>query len=358
MIEASPQKQKYRPPQSTKGISFVHVGLSKCMSTSLQNIWPLSENYDYFGGHQFSHMVDETIQLNQDHAAATILQAQLTFDGSNTKPFSVFSSEGFSSLWYEGNPNKHCLWEIKQKTLPRLLARFSDRVLVVVRDPVEWIYSSYSQVVKEGSGIGLNDYLDKYSAVIRSVLNLKNLSENWRGANFDVVVLPLELARNNPEQFWSLYESRLGVERPSGTDEMPQRNVTDQRFLRLNRQLNRLMDALEEAAFEPTADRAGVDMQGVQEAIDFCRTWCTRRALEYGTPDQIRKIASLLGASAGQTPIRKESFVVSEQLHQELTENFVNHLRTANGWEDLGALCDSYQDSLNSKITSIKQKIA
>lgn len=329
------------------------------MSTSLQNIWNLSENYDSFEGHQLSHLVDETIQLNQDHAAALILQSQLTFDGSNTKPFSVFSSEGFSSLWYEGNPNKHCLWEIKQKTLPRFLARFSDRVLVVVRDPVEWIYSNYSQVVKEGSGIGLNDYLDKYSAVIRSVLNLKNLSENWRGSNFDVVVLPLELARNNPEQFWSLYESRLGVERPSGTDEMPQRNVTDQRLLTLNRQLNRLMDAIEEATFEPTADREeGDDMEAVQEAIGFCRTWCTRRALEYGTPDQIRKIASLMGASAGQTPIRKESFVVSEQLHQELTENFVNHLRTANGWEDLGALCDSYQDSLDSKTTSMKQKIA
>ena len=230
---------------------------------------------------------------------------------------------------------------------------------MVVRDPVEWIYSSYCQLVKEGSGIGLNDYLDKYSAVIRSVLNLENLFENWRGSNFDVVVLPLELARDNPEQFWSLYESRLGVERPSGTDEMPQRNVTDHRFLRLNRQLNRLMDAIEEATFEPTADREeGDDMQAVQSAIDFCRTWCTRRALEYGTPDQIRKIASLLGASAGQTPIRKESFVVSEQLHQELTENFVNHLRTANGWEDLGALCDSYQDSLDSKKYSMKQKIA
>jgi len=329
------------------------------MSTSLQNIWNLSENYDSFEGHQLSHLVDETIQLNQDHAAALILQSQLTFDEPNTKPCSVFSSEGFSSLWYEGNPNKHCLWEIKQKTLPRLLARFSDRVLVVVRDPVEWIYSSYCQLVKEGSGIGLNDYLDKYSAVIRSVLNLENLFENWRGSNFDVVVLPLELARDNPEQFWSLYESRLGVERPSGTDEMPQRNVTDQRFLRLNRQLNRLMDAIEEATFEPTADREeGDDMQAVQSAIDFYRTWCTRRALEYGTPDQIRKIASLMGTSAGQTPIRKESFVVSEQLHQELTENFVNHLRTANGWEDLGALCDSYQDSLDSKKYSMKQKIA
>ena len=195
----------------------------------------LSENYDYFEGHQFKYMVDETIQLNQDHAAAQF-SSPAQFDRSNTKPFSVFSSEGFGSLWYEGNPNKHCLWEIKQKTLPRLLARFSDRVLVVVRDPVEWVYSSYSQVVKEGSGIGLNDYLDKYSAVIKSVLNLKNLSENWRGSNFDVVVLPLELARNNPEQFWSLYESRLGL-KDHLADEMPQRNVTNQRLLRLNRQL-------------------------------------------------------------------------------------------------------------------------
>ena len=139
-----------------------------------------------------------------------------------------------------------------------------------------------------------------------------------------------------------MYESGLGVERPSVTDETTRRNVTDLRFLELNRQLNRLMDAIEEATFEPTADSDKDDKQALQSAIGICRTWCTRRSLEYGTPDQIRKIASLMDASAGQPPIQKESIVVSEQLHQHLTENFITPLRTASGWECQSALCDSY----------------
>ena len=349
-------------------ISFVHLGLSKCMSTSMQRVWDNSDNYCLYQGHDFNESIEKTIVHHKQNAEEVLLSASFNFETPpNSDDVAVFSSEGLSTLW-PTDLEKQEFWDIKQAVLPKLFSNYTRRLLLLVRDPIDWIFSYYAQFLKEGRNLEFDAYLSAYGDYIKQVLNLRLVVDRWQESGVEVSVIPIELSTANKEAFWQLYESLLEVQRPSnwddrreyrdglgGLSQVGQRNVTNYETLSIQLQLNKLMELLEES-INQTDDPAFVDVLDIAAVAGLMKKWGSRRALNAADQDQMDKIRHLL--SPDLPTIKRDSLALPPSLGETIASNFIEPLGELSGWENLTEIQDRYKRSIETSTRSIPNRAA
>lgn len=340
-------------------LSFVHVGLPKCMSTTLQHLWMTSHNYNYYPANEFNDSIEKTICHHRERAGAVLNSMNINFQPpTHSSNVTVFSSEGFSTLW----PNDLAaqpLWGTKQRVIPEFLAAHANKVLLIVRDPVEWIFSSYAQLLKEGRVIELTDYLNDYRDYIAQVLDISNFNRLWTESGFEISVLPMDIIKTEPETYWRTYETQLDLPRPSNYNDKRDgkaRNATVTDTLHLQLQLNKLFELLSESVDGIDNPEDFGDLDNVREIITRGKMWASRRALDGINSDQVSRLQGLLDP---QTPkISKSMVEIPHELAQHLLLNFVAPLRMLRGWDNLNGLCDRYEDSIATHTSTQSSKVA
>ena len=154
--------------------SFIHIGLGKCASTSLQTLWGNSENCNFVSLTPLSTHITKLITDNKndlDLAVDAIQSLNVEFPKLDNNKVNVYTSEGVTFSFIKDFQNGY-LTQLKQKAMAVLLKGLCSKALMLVRDPIEWIVSAHAQHVKEGGSASFNEYLDGAKETIYHNLNI------------------------------------------------------------------------------------------------------------------------------------------------------------------------------------------
>jgi len=222
----------------------------------------------------------------------------------------------------------------------------SDKVLMLVRDPVNWIHSCHAQHVKEGGAVSLERYLDEYRDVILNNLNLENRIKVWSRFGAEVVVLPLELAKSDDAAFWNAYEDRLGVSRPSNWNkklDVVGENTTDFASIEPHRRLNEILLNLEKVL-------KGTDLDQKEEMIRFMnavRKLCIRRAISYADEQALDGVFKSLNLNRRDHETSLLSF--DSDYAEAISDSFIGPLQKDSHFEAYDCL-EEYVRSVSAAI--------
>lgn len=309
-------------------LDFIHVGLGKCASTYLQGLWGADPRYIYMDG--------SSLVQNVRTAAESGPDARLHVTPPHRGPTSttVLSSEGFSWGWINA-PVKQFAVANLHKVAARTLGKacLSNRVLIVVRNPVDWLRAVHEQSIKEGGYASFATFIKEQELLCRSVLDLSLILECYRKYFATVVVLSTDELRRTPEQFWQAYEHSLAVPIPSddaiahaqkftrnGNSGLGDRVAV---LAAMNRHSLALSSAYKNlSGFEETFPSEYALMKSL---VSEGWVWPNRRVAEFGSDEQLAEIASHLA------PTNLAEFChapVSRALGEWIAKRFIEPLDT------------------------------
>jgi len=304
-------------------VDFIHVGLGKCASTYVQGLWAADQRYAYIDGIRLVQAVRTAAEAGPG--------ACLPVKPLNRRPTqtTVLSSEGFTWGWINA-PEKQFAVENLHRVSARTLgkAALSNRVLILVRNPVDWLRGVHEQSIKEGGDVPFATFLKEQELLCRSVLDLAFILECYRKYFATVVVLSTDELRDAPERFWQAYEERLAAPKPSEEAMVHAQRVSRNGNKGLGDRtavlaaLNRHSMALSSTytnlqGFEETFPSEYALMKSL---VTDGWLWPNRRVAEFGSDKQLAEIASHLA------PMDKEAFCrirLSQGLADWIAERFL-----------------------------------
>jgi hypothetical protein len=314
---------------------FIHVGLGKCMSTTLQNMWQRSSNTHFESGVPLVRLANDLVRKHRDNLSEL---PQFNLQGNPpTGEVQVLSAEGFSYSFLN-DPGDANLVGPKQAHLADGLKDLSPNVLIMVRNPVAWIRSCHAQSIHQGGHQSAQEFIHIQRNIVLENLNLQRLIHIWRSRGVRVVVLPMELYIDSPSQFWFAYENQLGIPMPSDRDETDgrDRNRSHPDKLPLAAEINRIQQLLKEMVQQGDAP----DRKMVMDGLELVRCWGARRALEKASDTDIDALSSRL------KPIDKEAFL-SFSLDADLLDVVrVSYVEPLRNFESMKPYIQSYMDSV------------
>lgn len=281
-------------------LSFIHIGLPKCASTYLQSVWLRDPNYNALdlGGvvqlvRQFS--ADEIDGGGQFPA---ITGEVPTLDGHTN----MASHEGFS--WgYTNNPAKqHYIGRLHGVSAQMLgEAGLTDSILIMVRNPANWLRAMHEQTIKEGGSSDFATFREQQQQLILGPMNLAQMQREY-GRFFDrVVFLSADQLRHQPDAFWSQYAEAFSVPVPA-----PEVLESAKDSFAANRSLGgavyelAMMNRYSGTLFNTFSGLQGYpeifaqEYQGLRDVLDGRWLWHNRRIAEFATAEQLAALASQL----------------------------------------------------------------
>jgi hypothetical protein len=284
-----------------------HIGLSKCGSTVLQNAWAESTNYS-------TYMLTELVQTirgaiiaaegNVDTLKQTISRSKLSRQALSDAPsrYTVISSEGITGGFFqEARPIKN-IEKHARECIAVALQSCVDRVLLVVRNPLTWLISSYYQQIKQGSAYTFAEFFSMHYEAILSNLDLENIIQTFSQLDAELTVMPLEMMKENEALFWREYERRLEIPKPdinSLATDVLSANITQKETIALHRELNSILLRLETVI----SSRDFIDKNLILDAMIKTRKWGTRRALSLADDEQLRTLSNHLAPTSPKSSL-------------------------------------------------------
>jgi hypothetical protein len=300
---------------------FIHIGLAKCMSTTLQTQWARSSNYRLEPGISIARGCEQLIEQHANDLENLPSINVKVPDGPDG--VSVISGETLTySYW--NKPHLAHLIPIKQQYAADSISHLSRKVLIVVRDPIRWIHSAHAQSINLGGFESPQQFIQSHKNVLLQNLNLGRLLQVWQQKGLDITVLSMEGFSQEPEEFWQCYESSLGVSRPSHTAEITgvSRNASRYDRLELAAHINHLQHRL--AGLVDQGDSPDLqDKEIVMNALDLAQRWGARRALHTATDAEVASIQALFNPDDFGA---FHDFTLDPEFIDHLEENYVTPL--------------------------------
>lgn len=308
---------------------FIHIGMGKCLSTSLQNIWRRSNNYHFSSATQIKTSVEKLIQ--KYHAEPDVLRQYLDAIevtvgevARNPDQPKVLTCEGLTFSFLTSQHMADFV-PVKHEILGRKLGPTARKVLIIVRSPISWITSAHAQYIREGGSLDIAAYLDQYREIILRNLDLHHIINCWSSAGSEPIILPMELYKQDPQAFWNAYQLGLDVTIPQAFEidlESRLRNTTNYDVLATHAGLNALLARLE-ARF---GEISFPEREGCLSGIKLLRNWGTRRALEEMSADDAQIFSSLLRLNDDGLWGRLLPHQVPDDVIDAILENYISAL--------------------------------
>ena len=281
-----------------------------------------------------------------DGLVAQLEGTPLPFGFEANDKLQVLSGEGLASSWLCQSPELSEHIPKRQKLLATMFGPLADKILIIIRNPIDWIRSAYSQSLKEGGSLGPDEYISDFRVSIEKNLDLRALVAYWEQFEAEVVILPMELFKENEESFWIAYERMLKMSRPESS--RSQKVVANPSFyetLEIHQSINKILSILETACVE-NEEYPVVD--GVIEGLKSAREWGSRSAMERLKSDQILELTELLSRT-------KESgrLELPTELTEHLQKNFIDYLGETASFA-FGQILEKYQQSVISSYRKPK----
>ena len=300
---------------------FIHIGMGKCMSTTLQTQWARSSNYQYESGIPIARACEGFIEKHTDQLGD--LPAINVNVNKGDGEVSIVSAETLS-LSYLTKPEFGGQVQAKQQYVAQTICHLSNKALIIVRDPIRWIHSAHAQSINLGGFESPQEFISSHRSVLQNNLNLSRLIEIWQQQGVEVTVLPMEGFIQDRDQFWRHYEASLGVPMPNYTAEITgvSRNASRYDRIELAALINRTQHHLAELVRKGDSPDPE-DKAVVVNALALAQKWGARRALHTATEAEAEAIQALFNPDCfGQF----QHFHPDAALLDHLEEHFVTPL--------------------------------
>ena len=153
-----------------------------------------------------------------------------------------------------------------------------DRVLLIIRNPLALVVSSYYQDVKEGASHSFEAFMSTRRPDMLANLDLASMVRTFSKIDAKITVLPVEMLAGTEGIFWAEYERRLRLPKPNVdlllSDPLAA-NSTRRETIPLHRQINAILSELEGVV----ALHEWPEGETLREALSCSRVWSVRRAL-------------------------------------------------------------------------------
>lgn len=325
------------------GFDFIHIGLPKCASTSLQILWGEDPSCTFASLGKVSSYARE-ITFSSGPDADTFPNVSLNIElGSGENK--IGSSEGLTWAFMD-EPNLQYALSAYHRTTARLLgeSKATDKILIVIRDPVDWIHSAHAQHIKTGGYYDVASFLEENESFVSGVLDLSSIISAWSGYFENVVIIPVEYLKRDPERFWRRYEEGLGVSRPLGRGRsIKSINKTPWGSLQDLASINKLMSRIQQVYGELEEYRKlfPEEYEKLSYMMSRVRKWVPRRIAEYAPAGELSNLASGFSAQDSRS---FNALHLSSELSEHLLESYVEVMRKhlPDDWE----LVEEYRSSV------------
>ena len=330
-----------------------HVGLAKCGSTILQNAWARSTNYSLDKCEELVKGIKEIGISNPDHLndlRQTLERADLNTDVFENTPgqYGVVSNEAITSHSYPSGFNHDDLSRRSLESFAAVLAPYVDRVLLIIRNPLALLVSSYCQDIKEGASHSFEAFMSTRRPDMLANLDLASIVQTFSKIDAKITVLPVEMLAGTEGIFWAEYERRLRLPKPDVDlllSDPVAANSTRRETIPLHRQINAILSELEGVL----ALHEWPEGETLLEAISYSRVWSVRRALSVIGEDQFARLAAMLGVPERQACT---TFEFDRDFIDVLWENFMSPLECSELFPYKDVLA-SYKTSLDGGVVEI-----
>ena len=328
-------------------INFIHIGLGKCASTYLQNVFNNSSDYNVVDLNGVVSAIHENAR--KSHGPQQFPNINIDIDSSlndKNKRITVASNEDFT---FFSDP---CDYEFV-KNLVGLSshflgkARISDKILLMIRNPIEWLRAAHEQSIKGGRFDSFGIFFKKEKNYLRNSLNLREILDAFE-MFFEIITLASEDLRVKPDKFWELYSQKLGVRKPekellnqilevkyTSNSSLGERSIKLAILNKFSAYKLECLNALGEYnTFMQEESRAN---------ILYCEheRWSNRRMMEFASDESIEKLMSLLSEFDAEN---FSQICIDVEIKDHLLKNFLEPLKRIDTVSD--NLLDDYHSSI------------
>lgn len=276
---------------------FIHIGLGKCVSTYMQQLWIDDPDYNFVSCQSIASAL--TAHVLEDPNVEDV--PYLDFPDFQTIGSNVLSSEGLTFSLDKRFSDAN-LFEKKQRYSALAHQGLSKKVFIIVRSPVSWMKSAHAQTIHQGGSRDASWFVRNQEAIILNNLNLRKIVECWTDAGFEAVIIPKELLKKNESCFWQSYTDKLGCKKPINKlrNEDPRKalitkNITNYASLEMHAAVNKVLHTLkilgETAQFTNEKEK-----RRILECLDYSKAWATRRIIPFHDDSDLQPLANLLAS--------------------------------------------------------------
>lgn len=171
----------------------------------MQNIWLNDKAYSLSWQGNIKYL-----QSLRDMVAKDNIAQDVPLDIQPDRPVQqgqklVISNEGFSSAFLNQRKNQIKIPSFIEYTSRNLgkLANRTSNLLIIVREPISWIKSTYIQSVKEGGRGSAQNFVDKQIQFLKHSMNMEYIVSCYRRYFKNLLIVPYELLKSNEDLFWN-----------------------------------------------------------------------------------------------------------------------------------------------------------
>jgi len=195
---------------------MIHIGLPKTGSTALQNYW---ESHKKINCHwnSLTEMVNITrnkLHSNADYDELPEFRDFLPDTPAQEPLVNIFTSEALSTFSWGYALSGEDITKARWFFADIMSNKVSESsVLIIVRDPIDWIKSIHKQYIQEGGVLTLQNFFNNEREFLAATLNIQELHEIWSEyyPAKNIIVLPYEMLRDNIFDFNLALSSKLQI---------------------------------------------------------------------------------------------------------------------------------------------------
>ncbi|MEE1672892.1 hypothetical protein SNR37_002303 [Agarivorans aestuarii] len=313
----------------SKRLQFVHIGMPKCASTYLQNVWHLDQQYQLVN---LNTLMEQARKLAPVQAPGDFQPVPIALPLS--KPdFLIGSSEGFSWAYTNQPKLQESIWNL-HKVSAQLLsqAALTDTILIMVRSPISYMRSLHEQTIKEGGYGSFATFFQEQRKLIEATVDLKSILFAYQEHFENVVVLNAEELRNSPTDFWKKYQQHLDVSPPlNGIEQVEKDSFSANSSLKsklyplalLNRHYNVLTKHLDE--LDSYRQRMEQEYTTLRSPYPNLSRWINRRLAEFSSEADLAALLEQLGLS-GQGADDFQRISIDSEMQRFISDRFLEPL--------------------------------
>ena len=297
------------------------------MSSYLQTIWHQSDNYSADTPFDLILKVNKIFDDKQNSPQEIdnyISKLSLDVAGLDASKINVLSQEGFTCAYIDNSAMSE-FTNLRQQKMAEILAGLSNKVLMIVRDPIDWVYSAYAQYIHQGGHYSLHEYFNIYEKILLDNLNIKKIIRYWKAVGLDVQVIPLELMKLDADKFWQSY-SRLDVPIPDKYNSKISslyKNETKKETVNAHAACNELLSLMETSYLGnyQKYDISTNERDKFVSVLQLTRKIVTRRFCHMADNESFDQLSSLLNQE--KLSNRKQTLCVETEFRKNIDRNFI-----------------------------------
>ena len=310
-------------------IDFIHIGMGKCASTYLQNVFNYEPEYNIID----LRSVVEEVHKNARHGAdpQQFPNININIDRSTIiedKKYTIASDEDFTFI----SEPKHyeCIKHLHGLSAHFLgKAQISPNILLMIRNPIEWLRAAHEQSIKGGKFGSYSDFYKKEKNYLKHSLDIKKIIQVY-SIFFKVITMAAENLREESDDFWKLFSELLNVTPPN-------KELLDQAQKNKNFSNSSLKDrsiklaalnkfsAIKLGCLQALDDYNTFMAEESKLSILYCEheRWSNRRMVEFASDEQLNNLTAQLYG------IESKNFshvYIDKEMKEHLLKHFIEPL--------------------------------